>query len=255
VRVHFHKYQGTGNDFVMIDNRSLQLSFNTRQITDLCDRRFGVGADGLILIQDHPSVDFEMIYYNNDGSQSMCGNGSRCAVKFAQSLGIIDERTTFQSTDGVHSATISEHLVALDLHDTGPPAVRLSGLFLDTGSPHHMEFVEQVDNTEVYAKGKKIRLDNEYAPGGTNVNFIEVVDGHTIKVRTYERGVENETLSCGTGVTAASIAATKKNIQSPVTVYTQGGHLTVSFEETADGFTNVRLIGPAMKVFEGSINI
>lgn len=255
MKVHFYKYQGTGNDFVMIDNRSLKLSVTVDQISAICDRRFGVGADGLILIQDHPTLDFEMVYYNSDGSQSMCGNGSRCAVMFARFLNIIDLNTTFQSTDGIHKATITEGSVALEMHDTLPIDKRLTGLFINTGSPHHLEFVEQVDSTEVFERGQSIRQDPEYAPEGTNVNFIEVVDEHTIKVRTYERGVEDETLSCGTGVTAASIAATKKNIQSPVAVYTQGGQLIVSFKETASGFTNVKLIGPAEMVFEGDIII
>lgn len=255
MKVHFHKYQGTGNDFIMIDNRSLNLSLTKAQIAAICDRRFGVGADGLILIQDHPTLDFEMIYYNSDGSQSMCGNGSRCAVMFAYSLGIIKANTTFQSTDGVHQADISGDIVSLEMHDTSALSERLSGLYINTGSPHHLEFVDQVESVNVYERGKKIRLDNEYAPNGTNVNFIEIIDNHNIKVRTFERGVEGETLSCGTGVTAASIAATKKNIKSPVNVYTQGGQLTVSFEETLVGFTNVKLIGPAKKVFEGDINI
>ncbi len=255
MKIHFYKYQGTGNDFVMIDNRSLKRSFTVDQIVSICDRRFGVGADGLILIQDHATLDFEMIYYNSDGSQSMCGNGSRCAVMFARFLKIIGLSTTFQSTDGVHKASISDEAVALEMHDTLPIEERLSGLFLDTGSPHHLEFVEQVASTEVFSRGQSIRQHPEYSPGGTNVNFVEVIDEHTIKVRTYERGVEDETLSCGTGVTAASIAATKKNIQSPVTVYTQGGQLTVSFEETVDGFKNVKLIGPAKMVFEGDIII
>ncbi|MEQ9300992.1 MAG: diaminopimelate epimerase [Cyclobacteriaceae bacterium] len=255
MKVHFYKYQGTGNDFVMIDNRSLKLSLTVDQISAICDRRFGIGADGLILIQDHPTLDFEMVYYNSDGSQSMCGNGSRCAVMFAWFLNIINSSTTFQSTDGIHKAAISEDSVALEMHDTLPIQERLAGLFLNTGSPHHLEFVEQVDSTEVFDRGQSIRQDPEYAPEGTNVNFIEIVDEHTIKVRTYERGVEDETLSCGTGVTAASIAATKKNIQSPVTVYTQGGQLIVSFKETADGFTDVKLIGPAKMVFEGDIII
>jgi diaminopimelate epimerase len=255
MKVHFYKYQGTGNDFVMIDNRSLRLTLTSNQITAICDRRFGIGADGIILIEDHASLDFEMIYYNSDGSQSMCGNGSRCAVMFAHSLGIIDASTTFQSTDGRHKATISEESVALELHDTTLVEERLSGHYLNTGSPHHLEFVEEVASTDVFARGQRIRQDPEYNPDGTNVNFIEVIDEHTIKVRTYERGVEDETLSCGTGVTAASIAATKKNIQSPVIVYTKGGQLTVSFTETAVGFSNVKLIGPAKMVFEGHVNI
>jgi diaminopimelate epimerase len=174
---------------------------------------------------------------------------------FAHSLGIIKANTTFQSTDGVHQADIYGDTVSLEMHDTGQISARLSGFYVDTGSPHHLEFVDQVESVDVYERGKKIRLDSEYSPNGTNVNFIEIIDDHNIKVRTFERGVENETLSCGTGVTAASIAATKKNIKSPVNVYTQGGQLTVSFEETLVGFTNVKLIGPAKKVFEGDINI
>ncbi len=255
MNIHFHKYQGTGNDFVMIDNRSLGLSLEKEQITKLCDRRFGIGADGLILIQNHPDLDFEMIYFNSDGSQSMCGNGSRCAVMFARQLGMIGDHASFQSTDGAHKATISGNIVALDMHNTTGISHRLSGLFLDTGSPHHLEFVDDVESKNVFDEGRNIRMHEEYSPNGTNVNFVEVVDNHSIKVRTYERGVENETLSCGTGVTAASIAATKKNIQSPVNVSTLGGQLTVSFKQSDSGFTDVKLIGPAMCVFEGDVNI
>ena len=255
MKVHFHKYQGTGNDFVIIDNRALKLTLAASQISAICDRRFGVGADGLILIQDHPTYDFEMVYYNSDGSQSMCGNGSRCAVMFARSINLIQDTTTFQSTDGVHSATIAQDEVSLEMHDTGQVSQKKAGLFLDTGSPHHLEFVEEVDKVDVYQRGSAIRYSPEYAPAGTNVNFIEVVDQHTIKVRTYERGVEDETLSCGTGVTAASIAATKKNIDSPVVVYTRGGKLIVSFEERPEGYSEVKLTGPAKMVFEGDINI
>lgn len=256
--INFVKYQGTGNDFVMIDNRDMGISLEASHIEALCDRKMGIGADGVILIQNHQELDFEMVYYNSDGSQSMCGNGSRCAVQFANTLDMINgTHTNFLSTDGPHEANIEDGIIHLHLSDVSETKLLdNSELFIDTGSPHHIRFVEDANTCNVFEDGKKVRYDERYSPGGTNVNFVEILDDNSIFVRTYERGVEDETLSCGTGVTAASIAASTKNMKSPINIKTLGGNLKVSFDHETNGhFTNVYLIGPAEKVFEGSIDL
>lgn len=254
MKVAFVKYQGTGNDFIMIDNRKLQLQLDKATISRWCDRKFGIGADGLILIQDHPTLDFEMVYYNSDGSQSMCGNGSRCAVNFAHSLGIIGNKTTFMSTDGEHHAHLHDGVVKLSLADVDKVEVGGGYLFANTGSPHHLIFAKGIDEMDIVSAGRKVRYSEHYAPKGTNVNFVEVLDDTTIKVRTYERGVEDETLSCGTGVTAAALGASTFGLQSPVQIITKGGKLSVSFERSTNGFSKIYLTGPAEAVFAGQIN-
>lgn len=254
--LHFHKYQGTGNDFVMIDDRNRNFPVeNKKVISFLCDRRMGIGADGVILIQSHESVDFKMIYYNPDGSQSLCGNGSRCAVAFARSLGIIDKKTTFETTDGVHDAFFVDEIVHFHLHDVSKIEEVGSDWFVDTGSPHHVILSENIIAEDIIGKGSEVRYSDEYSPDGTNVNFVEK-SNKGIKVRTYERGVENETLSCGTGVTACAIASSFFGYKSPVAIEAQGGHLSVSFDKIGGGkFENIYLAGPAEKVFEGSVEI
>lgn len=252
----FVKYQGTGNDFVMIDDRGENFDLDDlAMVRQLCDRRFGVGADGLILIRLHPDHDFEMIYYNADGSQSMCGNGSRCAVMFARDLGIIGDQTHFLAIDGPHEAFVQEGLVHLRMGDVAGVEERGQDLFINTGSPHHICFRGSVKESNVKQDGAAIRYSEAYANnGGTNVNFVELQEDNRVYVRTYERGVEDETLSCGTGVTAASLAASLQDYKSPVQVETLGGKLSVSFETTpAGGFANIYLIGPAKRVFEGQI--
>lgn len=252
----FHKYQGTGNDFVMIDDREMQFPEENRELIGyLCDRKMGIGADGVILIQPHPTLDFRMVYFNPDGSRSLCGNGSRCAIAFAQALGIIDTRTTFETTDGVHDAYITDDTFHFHLFDVKSVARIDTDFFINTGSPHHIRLVADVSATDVVKVGRKIRYSDAYAPAGTNVNFLQKQE-NGIRVRTYERGVEDETLSCGTGVTACALAAHFLGYQSPVAIQTQGGNLTVSFTAGADGsFTNVYLSGPAKKVFEGQIEV
>lgn len=253
----FHKYQGTGNDFIIVDNRkNIFNPANDELIKKLCDRKFGIGADGLILIQDHPDHDFEMVYFNADASQSMCGNGCRCAVHFANYLGIIEEETTFLAIDGPHEAFLKDGLVHLKMADVKEVKQIGNDLFIDTGSPHYLCFIEDLDNFDVVSEGRKIRNSNAYKQAGTNVNFIEKVGENEIFVRTYERGVEDETLSCGTGVTAASLAGSKKGLKSPVKLKTLGGTLQVAFEEKGENnFINVYLIGPAKMVFTGNILI
>ena len=254
--IQFHKYQGTGNDFIMIDDR--QMTFpkdNSTLITRLCDRKLGIGADGVILIQPHDTLDFRMVYFNPDGSQSLCGNGSRCAVAFAKSLDIIGDKTTFETTDGIHDAYFEGDIVHFHLHDVHEIEKRRGGWYINTGSPHHIDIVTDLENHPILERGRTIRYDEAYAPGGTNVNFLEKTDVG-IKVRTYERGVENETLSCGTGVTACALAASYLSYGSPVKVFTKGGELTVSFQKNEnDEFSNIYLAGPAKKVFEGQIDV
>lgn len=253
----FYKYQGTGNDFVMIDDRAEQL--DTRDLAfveKLCDRKFGIGADGLILIRNHSDYDFEMIYFNADGSQSMCGNGARCAVAFAKFLGIITNQAKFLAIDGPHQANIQGDVVHLLMGNVEQIEANQSDFFVNTGSPHHIRFVENVSEYPVFEQGAKVRYDAHYAPAGTNVNFVEVINDEEIYVRTYERGVENETLSCGTGVTAAAIAFAKDQEHPTVKINTLGGRLAVSFQALENGsFENIWLIGPAEQVFKGTINI
>lgn len=265
MKVHFHKYQATGNDFVVIDNRSGQFNLTTDQIRAICDRRFGVGADGVMLIEKHPSVNFNLQYYNSDGSQSLCGNGSRAAVKMAASLGLVNGKARFEAYDGAHDAEIKDGgIVRLRMNDVRDVRQIGEDLFIDTGSPHYIRFVEDVQRAPVFDEGRKIRYSDAFAPGGTNVNFVQLMDDKSIFVRTYERGVENETLSCGTGVTAAALAASYRGLTSPVRVNTLGGDLQVEFTSTTssghtDGksaiFQDIYLIGPAKLVFEGDLEL
>jgi diaminopimelate epimerase len=254
----FSKYQGTGNDFIMIDNRNSIFNKKDFQfIHALCDRKFGIGADGLILIEDHPQYDFEMIYINPDGSQSLCGNGSRCAVMFASELGIISNETTFLTIEGPLYACIKEKMIHLKMPDVdGIKYTEHNDMFINTGSPHYVRFVKNVQHTDVNFTGRTIRNSKEFQPEGTNVNFVQVEDSQQIFVRTFERGVENETLSCGTGVTASALAMGRELEKGQIDIKTLGGHLAVQFDQVEKGrFTNIYLIGPAEKVFEGQIEV
>jgi len=257
-KIHFFKYQGTGNDFVMIDNRNLAVELRQKEIAQICDRRFGVGADGLILLQNHQEYDFQMVYYNADGKKSsMCGNGGRCIVKFAQFLEVFDKETKFLAIDGMHEASIDEqNRVHLKMQDVQQVEVSDNYFFLDTGSPHYVEYVENVENFAVFEKGRAIRNNDRFRAEGTNVNFVEKLEDTKITVRTYERGVEDETFSCGTGVTAAALVSGLEGIKSPVKIQTKGGNLEVSFDSKENGgFKNIFLIGAADFVFEGKIEI
>ncbi len=254
----FSKYQGTGNDFIMIDNRNGVFDQNQNELIGrLCNRKFGIGSDGMILIEDHSDYDFEMIYINPDGSKSLCGNGSRCAVMFAHNLGLIELETTFLTIEGPLHAFIDNELVHLSMPDvTTIRSTQDQDFFLNTGSPHYVRFVENVDRYDVFRKGKKIRESKEFMPDGTNVNFVQLQNNGKIFVRTYERGVENETLSCGTGVTASALVTGRNSKKGKVDIVTLGGNLTVRFEQVQEGvFKNIFLIGPAEKVFEGTVLI
>jgi len=256
MNIAFYKYQGTGNDFVMIDNRTKTFpKENTDIISHLCDRHFGIGADGVILIENHEEFDFKMIYFNADGSQTFCGNGGRCAVAFAKKLDIIENKTNFLAVDGSHYAEIKNGIVSLKMIDVDEIKIKENAVFAYTGTQHHVELVENLDSFPVFEKGRKIR--NSYDFPGSNVNFVQQIDANTFRVRTYEKGVEDETLACGTGVTAVAIAMhkTHKTKDSSISLPVEGGNLEVSFTEEKGVYTNVFLKGPAEFVFKGFINI
>ena len=256
MKMPFYKYQGTGNDFVMIDNRSKRFpKENTAAIQKICDRNFGVGADGVILIENDVEFDFKMIYFNADGSQTFCGNGGRCAVAFAKHLEIITLETNFIAFDGAHFAKIENDIVALQMIDVTEVMVKENSVFAYTGTQHHVELVENLENYPVVEMGRKIR--NLYPAPGSNVNFVEQINDNTFQVRTYEKGVENETLACGTGVTAVAIAMhkTKRTTEQVIELPVMGGNLQVSFNENDGKYTHVFLKGPAEFVFKGEIEI
>ena len=255
--IHFHKYQATGNDFVIIDNRESKLSLTAEQISAICHPKFGVGADGLILIENHPSLNFHLEYFNSDGSQSLCGNGCRAAVQFASQLGIVNGSAKFTAFDGPHAAEIlPDRNIRLKMADVSECQTLGDDYFINTGSPHYIKFVKGVGEYPVFAEGRKIRYHQQFQPGGTNVNFVELQDGNSIFVRTYERGVENETLSCGTGITAAALAASLRGYNSPILIKTLGGNLSVEFKSSQAGtFQELYLIGPAKMVFKGQLEL
>jgi diaminopimelate epimerase len=257
----FYKYQGAGNDFVLIDNRSgLYTDLSTETINNLCDRRFGIGADGLMLLASHPGYDFKMDYFNADGQiGSMCGNGGRCIVAFARELGLIQQETNFLAVDGPHYARITEHDNGVDLRMIDVQEVNKDGkaFVLNTGSPHYVEQVSELESLDVYFKGKEIRNNPTYKAEGVNVNFIEDKGDHYF-VRTFERGVEDETYACGTGVTAVAIAMALQEEQTghhTKQIKVLGGNLKVAFDYDGDTFSNVFLSGPAELVFTGNITV
>ena len=259
MELHFYKYQGTGNDFVMIDNRLEIFPKNTVLIEKLCDRRFGIGGDGLILLENDSDTDFKMVYYNSDGNESsMCGNGGRCIVAFAKKLGVFENETTFIAVDGLHFAKINEdETVSLQMKNVDDVLIKDDYVFMNTGSPHHVQMVDDLKDFPVKNAGAEIRYSDLYGNAGSNVNFVQQINEDTFAVRTYERGVEDETLSCGTGVTAVAIAmfATGKTKSKEVNLKVEGGSLKVNFQGEKDNFTNVFLIGPATFVFSGIIQI
>lgn len=258
MKLNFYKYQGTGNDFIMVDNRLFKLGKNdTKKIARWCNRRFGIGADGFILLENHPTLDFRMVYFNADGNESsMCGNGGRCITAFAKYLNIIDAEATFEAIDGVHKAKIDQqNNVQLQMQNVKAISIFENHVFLNTGSPHHVQLERDLKRLDVKQEGSKLRYSNLYDAKGCNINFVAKIADDKFAVRTYERGVEDETLSCGTGVTAVALAMHIKSQtnKNRVTLETQGGELQVSFEETTNGYKNIWLIGPTEQVFKGEL--
>jgi diaminopimelate epimerase len=251
--IEFYKYQGTGNDFIMIDDRGNTFDINDHQlIAALCERRMGIGGDGLILLRNHAKYDFEMIYFNSDGKQSsMCGNGGRCIIAFAQLLEIIDKETTFLAIDGEHKGMSLGDTIALQMQDVSEIKGVGDGLVMDTGSPHYIEMVDDLKNINVEKKGREIRNSAPFKKEGINVNFV--LDAAKLQVRSYERGVEAETLSCGTGVVATAIAMHYSNCidDNLINIKTEGGELSVSFEEFNGSYRNIWLSGEASMVYAG----
>ncbi|MBL4655561.1 MAG: diaminopimelate epimerase [Bacteroidia bacterium] len=256
MKLSFVKYQGTGNDFIIFDNRESTLSRkNIEFYKTICHRRYGIGADGVILIQNHNEYDFEMVYFNADGREgSMCGNGARCAVAFARSIGMIESDAVFLAYDGKHSASFNDHNVRIEMTDVNDVEFGNDYYFLDTGSPHYIVFVDDVEQVDVRKEGGKIRYNDRFNAEGTNVDFVQKTDSG-IQIRTYERGVEDETLSCGTGVTASSLCSFLKYElnTTQLQVLTQGGNLEVSFDHQDGNFSNIYLQGPANFVFTGDV--
>lgn len=261
MQLSFSKYQGTGNDFIILDGWNTEISISPEQVKYCCDRRFGIGADGLMIIKKHPTFDFEMVYFNSDGFlSSMCGNGGRCLVHFAFEKKYIGSSTQFLAIDGVHEADVlPNHIISLKMNAVSTIEKRENEYYLNTGSPHFVCKVNAIHELDVVENGRKIRYNEEFKSEGTNVNFVqELEDG--IMVRTYERGVENETLSCGTGVTAAALVAAdlfnkEKRKTESINIKTLGGALKVTFNRNENIFDEIRLIGPAIFVYEGSIKL
>jgi diaminopimelate epimerase len=267
MNIPFVKYHGAGNDFVMVDQRQQQWIGRTDRalVAAICHRRFGVGADGLILLQHHPEQGYEMVYFNSDGGEStLCGNGGRCFVAFARHLGIVEgDQWSFLAIDGPHDATVRTHPDGaqghewVELHMRDIDTIEQLGdqtFVLNTGSPHYIAFEQNIGQKDIYTAGKAIRYSEQFAPGGLNVNFVEEMPSGGLRIRTYERGVEDETLACGTGVTAAAIAWAYREGRTghlEVPVQAEGGHLSVRMDAKAGQFSGVWLCGPAQRVFEG----
>ncbi len=261
MKISFYKYHGTGNDFVMLDGRSKKFVMpSEKQINHLCHRQFGIGADGLIVVTKSKKADFEMLYFNADGKPgSMCGNGGRCTIAFAKELGLIKNKTQFLAYDGLHEGAIDKKgEVTLKMSDVKGIDAKGHDFELNTGSPHYIIFAKDIGKIDVFKEGQKIRYNKVYTSNGINVNFVEIKNNELF-VRTYERGVENETLSCGTGVTAAAIAFAKlekKKKSYAVNIQTPGGNLKVSFKtKDHNHFSEIQLTGPATQVYQGQINI
>lgn len=258
MEIEFHKYQGTGNDFIMIDCRKTpNLILTNDQIQQLCNRRFGIGADGLIQIFEHNDHDFEMRYFNADGSRSFCGNGARCAVQFVYTLGLFKGKANFLAIDGTHEAEIVDNSIALKMADVSTWEDNQDHFVLNTGSPHYIKFVNDLSEHNIIDFGRKIRYSDKYKASGINVNLVETISSDSLNIATYERGVEDETLSCGTGATAVALAYMIKNDltgKHDIKIKVKGGNLRVEATK-AETFTNIYLIGPAKSVFHGRVSI
>jgi len=257
MKIEFSKYHGAGNDFIIVDSRKNELILSEKNIAFLCHRRFGIGGDGLMTIHKSDVADFDMKYYNSDGKEaSMCGNGGRCISLFALKNNIATNKMIFSAIDGLHSAIVTDNEVNLAMTDVNEIIELKDGYFLNTGSPHFVKIVEDIEKVDVYIEGKALADDKRFAPQRTNVNFIEL-SKDKIKIATYERGVEDETLACGTGTVAAAIVANNFNLTSkmPVKLAAKGGNLSVSFTKKQNTFTDIILTGPAEFVFSGIIEL
>lgn len=259
MHVEFFKYQGTGNDFIIVDNFNGQYnSITIQEIQMLCDRKFGIGADGFIRLNAHKEFDLEVDYFNADGSKSFCGNGTRCAIHLAFNLAYVSDSTSFWAIDGAHEAKILPHDIALKMSDVSSWKCTDDAFVLNTGSPHFISFKPDVQSFDLIPWAKSIRFNDHYREEGINVNAVEVLSPHNIRMRTYERGVEDETLSCGTGATAAAICHAIQQEQlgiQDIEVQVPGGNLTVRFELSPSQASHVWLIGPAKQVFRGEIEL
>lgn len=258
MRINFFKYQATGNDFVMINGFERDINLSAEQIRFLCDRHFGIGSDGLIILRQDKETDFFMDFYNPDGSQAgFCGNGGRCSVVMASDIGIIQKDTHFRARDGLHDAQVLENSqVSLRLRDVCEFKDFGKEIYVNTGTHHAVVFLDEIDNQDIVQIARPIRYSARYGPEGANVNFVQITGKAQIKVRTYEKGVEDETLSCGTGITASAlVSAWKHGFDSPVEVQAKGGKLLVFFDRKGKCFEKIYLQGPAKKVFAGEIEI
>lgn len=262
MELNFYKYQGAGNDFVIIDDRANNFDKNNKDLVAfLCDRRFGIGGDGLMLLRNKEGYDFEMVYFNSDGGEaSMCGNGGRCIVAFAKKIGVISNKTHFIAVDGPHDASFlqqdGKEWVSLKMIDVVNVEEGEDYVYMDTGSPHYVKFENNLEALDLNEEARKVRYNDRFKAKGTNVNFIDLKED-VLHIRTYERGVEDETLACGTGVTAAVLSAYHKNKTqaNAVKVKAKGGFLKVNFERAENGYKNIWLQGPADFVFKGVINV
>ena len=261
MKINFEKYHGAGNDFLILDNRSKKYSSLTKiQITFLCNRHKGIGADGLILINSDEFSDFQMQYFNSDGKESsLCGNGARCAVAFTHAKKIISHSTTFFAVDGLHTATYNSPLeVQLEMKDVNELSKTDNGLLINTGSPHYIRLVDDIQTIDVEKEGASIRYSNSFLPNGINVNFVEKVDSKHFKIRTYERGVDGETLACGTGAVAVALGMhylKESEGAKELVILAKGGDLKISFEVTEDKYHQIFLKGPATYVFSGKVEL
>lgn len=254
--INFSKFHGAGNDFIMINATKNELLLSEELIFKMCDRRTGIGADGLIILSHSDNHDFRMKYYNCDGKEStFCGNGGRCIAAFAHRQGIIKNETTYEAVDGIHNAKIlptshNEYKVELTMRDILSYELNENSLLIDTGSPHFVKKINNWQSLDVNREGAAIRYDKKISENGVNVDFL-YNDNGKIRIRTYERGVENETLACGTGVTASAIAASLWFGGNDIDIYTQIAKLNVRFDMENNSFKNVVLSGPATHVFDG----
>jgi diaminopimelate epimerase len=259
-KLQFYKYQGTGNDFVIVDNR--KRTFDKLPVKQICNRRFGIGADGLMLLEETPGYDFKMVYYNSDGNvSSMCGNGGRCLGMFAHKLGLGENKTLdFTAIDGPHTVIILDNeMVSIKMNDVEKVKLLGNDFELNTGSPHYVKFIDDTDKLDILNEAHKVRYASKYKDKGINVNFVQETGNHSLKVRTYERGVEDETYSCGTGVTACAIALSEKNKFTDgnyqIQLDTPGGKLEVRFTKSAGKYLEIWLTGPAVEVYSGIFEI